>query len=364
MTITARASSLLVAAIFLAPTQFTSFLLSAHLEASTNGDIEDTSQTPQVTGEMIKETGFYQSIALTSDSPLYSRQSKYQEILVHKSHYYGRILVLDGVVQLTEKDADSYNEMMAHIPMMEHKNPQKVLVIGGGDGYVLSEVLKHASVEHVDHVDLDGEVVETCKQLFPWGKAWEDPRVTLHITDGAAFVRNAPDKFYDVIVQDSSDPWTWDEDGNPVILPSNVLYSSNHFENISRILTTNGVLNLQAETFNIPTDLEGISKWRRQALDIGFTSAMYGSLMISSYPTGQIGFLLCKKNGNEDRFSNYNDVRRRFTAMEEQGMGTSYYHPRLQRSAFDLPLWVEKNIYGKSREHLLENLLPEQSDEL
>ena len=91
-------------------------------------------------GELTEETGFYQSIAVTEDSPLFKRQSKYQSIEVYRSEYYGRILILDGVLQLTERDADSYNEMMAHMAMMQHKNPKRALVIGGGDGYVLSEV--------------------------------------------------------------------------------------------------------------------------------------------------------------------------------------------------------------------------------
>ena len=89
-----------------------------------------------------EETGFYQSISVTVESPLITKRSKYQKIEVQESKYYGKILVLDGVVQLTERDANSYNEMMAHVAMMQHKKPKNALVIGGGDGYVLSEVLK------------------------------------------------------------------------------------------------------------------------------------------------------------------------------------------------------------------------------
>lgn len=91
-------------------------------------------------GDGETETGFYQSITVSEESPIYKTKSKYQEIEVHESEYYGKILVLDNVVQLTQRDADSYNEMMAHIPMMQHKEPKRALVIGGGDGYVLKEV--------------------------------------------------------------------------------------------------------------------------------------------------------------------------------------------------------------------------------
>jgi hypothetical protein len=91
-------------------------------------------------GEMERSIGFYQAIEMIENSLLYSKQSKYQAIEVHQSKFYGKMLVLDGVIQLTERDADSYNEMMAHIPMFQHPNPKRVLIIGGGDGYVLKEV--------------------------------------------------------------------------------------------------------------------------------------------------------------------------------------------------------------------------------
>jgi spermidine synthase len=213
-------------------------------------------------------------------------------------------------------------------------------------GYVLGEVLKHASVELVDHVDLDADVIETCREHFQWGKAWEDPRVSLHIADGAAFVRDAPADYYDVIIQDSSDPWIVDSDLEKVSLPSNALYEEDHFRNLHRILKPEGVLNLQAETFSLPSDLQGIVRWRLQALEIGFTSSKYGSLYSSSYPTGQIGFLLCEKT--PARASVMSEVKRRFKAMEKAELSTSYYQPQLQQSSFDLPLWVHRSIYGST----------------
>jgi len=302
---------------------------------------------PTYIGEMTEETGFYQSIRLGEGNPvLYETQSDFQNIQVVQSQAYGKILVLDGVVQLTERDADSYNEMMAHIPLFAHPNPQRVLVVGGGDGYVVSEVLKHASVQHVDHVDLDGGVIQTCQEHFPWGQAaWDDPRVHLHVADGAAFVRNAPANSYDVIIQDSSDPWTWADDGSRVVLPSSVLYSTTHFSNLQRILKSNGILNLQAETLNIPSDLEGIREWRQQATAVGFAQARYGSLMISSYPTGQIGFLLCQ-NAPGPGASAESMEQRYQTMIATPEKATTYYHPPLQTSSFILPLWAEKYIYS------------------
>lgn len=301
-------------------------------------------------GEHCKETGFYQSIEVKGDNPIYQRRSKYQDISVEQSAHYGKILVLDGIVQLTEKDADSYNEMMAHVPMFSHPNPRRILVIGGGDGYVLQEVLKHSSVEKVDHVDLDSEVIDVCREHFAWKQVWEDKRVTLHVTDGAAFVRDAADASYDVIIQDSSDPFTEDENGNRIDLPSGILYTIDHFQNVSRILSYNGVFNFQAETFHIPSDIDGIAEWRRDVMLTGFKDARYGTLMISSYPKGQIGFMLCSKQP-QDALPTSGDIERRFTKLQNNGNGTTYYQPKLQKSSFDLPLWVEKKIYSITKDY-------------
>jgi len=255
-------------------------------------------------------------------------------------------LVLDGVLQLTERDADSYNEMMTHPAMFAHPSPKRVLVIGGGDGYVLHEVLKHPSVEHVDHVDLDKDVIDVCHKHFPWGHVWDDPRVTLHITDGASFIKNAVEGYYDVIIQDSSDPETWDEHGQEIDLPSKVLYEMDHFTHIYRALSSKGVFNFQAECFGIASDLDSIVEWRKQTLTVGFQLSRYGSLSISSYPTGQIGFLLCQKDAESALDSA--QIRTRYEDIVNSGNRTSYYHPKLQESAFVLPLWVDERIYPNS----------------
>jgi spermidine synthase len=207
----------------------------------------DSMRSPSALVERDEETGFSQSLDVLSDTPIFYKRSKYQTIEVYESHHFGKILKLDRVTQLTERDADSYNEMMAHVPMFQHAHPIRVLVIGGGDGYVVNEVLKHTSVQRVDHVELDMDVIKTCQKFFSWGHVWDDPRVYLHIQDGATYVKDAPMGSYDVIIQDSSDPWTWDVNGNPQELPSSVLYSTEHFASINRILAEDGVFNFQVQ---------------------------------------------------------------------------------------------------------------------
>ena len=315
-------------------------------------------------GELEPSIGFYQAIELVENSLLYQKQSKYQTIEVHQTKFYGKMLVLDGVIQLTERDADSYNEMMAHVPMFQHANPKRVLVIGGGDGYVLKEVLKHPSVERVDHVDLDEEVIRTCEKHFPqWGDAWKDPRANLHICNGAEFVQETPDDFYDVIIQDSSDPWIAGEDGEMMPLPSGVLYEEQHICELHRILKPDGILNIQAESFNVPTSLEGIIEWRKTMETCGFERSRYGSIHTSSYPTGQIGLLLGEKQPSVS--SKMASVWKRYKRMVENGEKTTYYHPPLQRGCFEVPLWVHNSIYGEEdTSDLLCKINEQENDDL
>lgn len=204
----------------------------------------------------------------------------------------------------------------------------------------------------MDYVDLDEDVIEACKQYFPYGKnLWDDPRITVHIADGADFVRKAASETYDVIVQDSSDPWTTNSQGEMIVLPSSILYTSEHFTDIHRILTSNGIFNFQAEAFIIPADLQGIVDWRNQALRVGFQRARYGSLYISSYPTGQIGFLVCEKDRSSS--STMSQIKQRFKAMQQAGKTTTYFHPRLQqRYAIVIPICVYcVAIYGTKCEN-------------
>lgn len=121
-------------------------------------------------GELEESIGFYQAIEMVENSLLYEVQSEYQKIEVHQSRFFGKVLVLDGVIQLTERDADSYNEMMAHIPMFQHPNPKRVLIVGGGDGYVLKEVSR---LMFERRSELDN--FHTMKQFLcrlGWSKKW------------------------------------------------------------------------------------------------------------------------------------------------------------------------------------------------
>jgi spermidine synthase len=171
-------------------------------------------------------------------------------------------------------------------------------------------------------------------------------RVHLHIADGAQFIANAPSSYYDVIIQDSSDPWTWSPDGQKIILPSSVLYSKEHFHHISRSLNTDGILVIQAESLQIPSDFNGIREWRSLALQAGFDKVQYGTIMISSYPTGQIGLLMCEKNSKTS--ASIDHIKQRYhNDIIDKKLLTTYYHPLLHTSTFTaIPKWAYQHIYS------------------
>ncbi|KAL4557012.1 hypothetical protein LXL04_035182 [Taraxacum kok-saghyz] len=138
---------------------------------------------------------------------LFKEKSEYQEVLVFESLTYGKVLVLDGILQLTERDEFAYQEMIAHLPLCSIKSPKNVLVVGGGDGGVLREVARHNSVEVIDICEIDKMVIDVSKKFFPdLAVGFEDPRVHLHVGDAFEFIQHVPKGKYDAIIVDSSDP--------------------------------------------------------------------------------------------------------------------------------------------------------------
>merc|ERR1719215_1875815 len=158
--------------------------------------------------------------------------------MVFDSTDWGRVLVLDGVIQLTERDESSYQEMMAHLPLFAHTEPKQVLVVGGGDGGVVREVAKHACVEKVTHCEIDEGVIEAAKKYFPtMAKGFASPKVNVIVGDGVAFVTEAAENSYDVVIVDSSDP----------VGPAEGLFSPKFYAAVHRILKPGGVLCAQGE---------------------------------------------------------------------------------------------------------------------
>jgi spermidine synthase len=178
------------------------------------------------------------SQTLLVERELYRGATAFQEARVFENPTFGRVFALDGIVQLTARDSHIYHEMIAHAPLMAHVAAKRVLIVGGGDGGVLHEVLKHKTVEHVTLVELDAEVVDLSRRFFPdvSGLAFDDPRCNLVFGDGAKFVVTAEPAQFDIVIVDSTDP----------IGPGEALYSDAFYTRCRRLLRPGGSITLQA----------------------------------------------------------------------------------------------------------------------
>lgn len=254
-----------------------------------------------------------QAMALKVRKILHVEKSLYQDVLVFESETYGNVLVLDGVIQCTERDGFSYQEMIAHIPLASHPNPEKALVIGGGDGGVVREVLKHSSVTSVVLCDIDEAVIRVSRQFLPhMSSLLNDPRVTVHIGDRSQFLAENTST-YDVIVTDSSDP----------VGPAASLFQKPYFELLHGALAPGGHISTQAECLwlHLPLikDLIAATKAIFPAVEYAYTT-------IPTYPSGQIGFLICSKEGTRNLKEPLRMVK-----------PTRYYNEQVHRAAFVLP---------------------------
>jgi len=261
-----------------------------------------------------------QAACLEVDKVLLYTKSNFQDILIFKSKSYGKVLVLDGVIQLTERDECSYSEMLTHVPMFAHPEPRRVLIIGGGDGAVLREVLTHKSVERVTHVEIDGVVIQSCKEHFSWAKsAWSDSRVNLQVCNGIEFVKRTKEKF-DVVIIDSSDP----------VGPAEGLFTTEFYESVAKIINPNGVVCGQGETIWINLNL---IKLLLESTKHIFSHRQYFSINVPTYPCGQIGGIV---------FSDH-DVSQPLRSIVPS-MKMQYYTSEHHRASFVLPRFARKAL--------------------
>ncbi|XP_046558845.1 spermidine synthase-like isoform X1 [Haliotis rubra] len=266
-------------------------------------------------------------ISLEKDAILEQETTAYQDLLVFKSKSFGNVLVLDGVIQCTERDEFTYQEMISHLPLNSHPNPKKVLVIGGGDGGVVREVLKYPSVDQVVLCEIDERVVEVCKQHLPsMASCLSDPRAVLHIGDGIKYLQQHKGEF-DVIITDAPDP----------IGPAEGLYQKEYYENLKKSLKPNGIISCQGETlwFDLPLIKQMISYCR----DV-FPTVAYASGNTPTYPGGHMGFLLCSTNPSLD----LKQPQSNFSSAQLDSMGLKYYSPEIHRAAFALPRHARKAL--------------------
>ncbi|CAJ1016458.1 Spermidine synthase tetramerization domain/Spermine [Leishmania utingensis] len=271
-----------------------------------------------------------QAQGLKVEKVLYDQPTEFQHLTVFESDPkgpWGTVMTLDGAIQLTDYDEFVYHEMLANLSLTCHHKPERVLVIGGGDGGVVREVLRHKSekegiVQSVELVDIDGAVIEQSKRHFPQiACGLANPCVTAMVGDGVAFVGNAPDNVYDVVIIDTTDP-----EG-----PASELFGAEFYKNVRRILRPGGIVCNQGESIWLHRPLiEKMMSFLKK--DIGFTTVKYAMIYTPTYPCGSIGTLVCAKSVDTDL-----TVPRR--PVESLGFADElkYYSSDMHRAAFVLP---------------------------
>lgn len=266
-----------------------------------------------------------QAMSLKVVKVLDHHRSLFQDVLVFESSDHGNVLVLDGVIQVTERDEFAYQEMITQIPMFAHPNPKKVLCIGGGDGGVLREIARHPGVEEIVICEIDGDVIDVSKIYLPTlAKGFDDPRVTVHIYDGAKFLEENKESF-DVIITDSSDP----------VGPASVLFETPFYNSMYGALREGGIVCTQGECMWLHL---GLIKPLVDSISKTYTTVEYAYTTIPTYPCGQIGFIVATKGrGNCNEPSRVPD--------EETQKEFQYYSTELHKAAFVLPAFAKRAIF-------------------
>ncbi|MHC1682346.1 MAG: polyamine aminopropyltransferase [Clostridiaceae bacterium] len=249
---------------------------------------------------------------------LVKRKSEFQDLAILDTYEFGRMLVLDGIVQTTVRDEFVYHEMISHIALNTHKEPKKVLVVGGGDGGVIREVLKHPSVEKAVLCEIDGVVVEECKKFLPEiSCALDDPRCEVFIGDGIKFVHEHRNEF-DVIIVDSTDPFGAAEG----------LFGGSFYKEIYQCLTEDGIFVAQTETpFYLPEVVKEVYNDAKSVFPV--TKLYLGD--IPTYPGVQWTFTLGSKKYDPEEVD----------LSSKPDFETKYYTKKLHKAAFVLPKYIE-----------------------
>jgi len=258
-------------------------------------------------------------------------QSAFQDIVIFESTSHGRVMVLDGVIQITEADEFVYQEMLAHVPLLAHGAPESVLIIGAGDGGVLRRVLQHRSVRRAVMVEIDGEVIRLSKQFLPniAGNAWYDPRAEVIVGDGIDYVQRAPDSAFDAIIVDSTDP----------IGVGEVLFTDAFYQNCARILGPRGlVVNQCGVPFMQADELRETSARRRRF----FPHVVAYVAAVPTYVGGFMTLGLATKDASSLHVPAH-EVRARAHAAGILGT-TRYWTPEIHVGAFNLPPYIAQHL--------------------
>jgi spermidine synthase len=251
---------------------------------------------------------------------LADEKTQFQHLQVVETEFFGNALILDGIIQLTERDNIGYHEMIVHVPMLAVGQPRRVLIVGGGDGGSLQQVLRYPSVEEAVVCELDQRVVDLSRQYFPsFGDPWSDPRAKLLVRDAFGFLEENPGQF-DVIISDTTDP----------IGMAERLFSDEFYKLMVRALTPIGAAATQCEQPFFDTEL--IKQIYQSAKALTKNPAYYYA-NIPTYPGGGIGFMYVSNTPWENGLK----------TPYPPGVN-NYINPEIHKAAFALPEFFRKEL--------------------
>lgn len=257
---------------------------------------------------------------------LYRGRSDFQEIRVIVNQDFGRMLVLDNAVQTTERDEFIYHEMLAHVALLTHPSPRAVLIIGGGDGGLLEETLKH-TIERAVMVEIDQEVVNVTRRFLPVipGRAFDDTRTGLVIGDGIQFLKETHDTF-DVVLVDSTDPKG----------PAVGLFSAPFYRDAARVTGRNGVIAVQSGS---PLYQQDLIRSVRANLREAYRHVDTFFATIPTYPGGLWSFTI------GSQWVDPRDLNDQSNAVKTREFGLQFYTPEIHRGAFELPPFLARELH-------------------
>ncbi|SET27761.1 spermidine synthase [Natronincola peptidivorans] len=259
------------------------------------------------------------SLNWTVDKVLYQQKSDFQQVAIVELQEMGRALVLDNIIQVTVKDEFVYNEMITHVPLFTHPAPEKVLIIGGGDGGAAREAAKHESVKQVDMCEIDEKVIEACREYLPeTSVSYDHPKVNVITKDGVQFIKDNPNT-YDVIIIDSSDP----------IGPAVELFGKDFYHNVYNALKEDGIFVCQSESLFLHQNL--IKKVYDTISKLYPITKVY-TATTPTYPGFLWGYTMgSKKYDPYDRMD-----------AEKQDLQTKYYNHDIFKACFALPNFIKE----------------------
>jgi spermidine synthase len=253
---------------------------------------------------------------------LYTGKSDFQEIDIIENPLYGRALFLDHLMMTTEKDEFIYHELLTHVPCSKIKNLEKVLIIGGGDGGIARELCKYRSIKEIIVAEIDGLVIEVSKKYIPKiSKGFNDKRVKIEVTDGAKYIENAPDNYFDLILIDSTEP----------IGPGVVLYQENFYKNCFKKLKDNGHIAAQGLA---PLIHGKDQKLMYKTLKKVFPSVLSYMGVIPTYPTSLWLFFHAAK-----KEININEINKKILPKE-----LKYITKEIIKSSYSIPKFAKDNL--------------------